>query len=213
MLRLPQVTLISLTGKDIEAHQKALDYSSKEIEFAEVRLVEVPIKTIDEWNKLVIYDLWKFVDTKFALLVHADGFVVNPEKWNPDWLNYDYIGSPWPLPTDDYSYRTSSGEVIRVGNSVSLRSKKLMKLPTKLNLEWKPYYGNTNEDGYICVHEREILEYNGCKFAPFEAALHFGRETNLPENQDIDPFVFHRYDGKNANYPRFAPVRNEVIKI
>ncbi len=53
-----------------------------------------------------------------------------------DFLNYDYIGAPYPLPQDNFSYRDIDGNLIRVGNSVSLRSKKLLDLPIQLDLEW-----------------------------------------------------------------------------
>lgn len=203
MLKLPNITLIALTAKDIEAHQKALDYSCCGIEFGAVKLIQQDIPNIDEWNRAIIYDLYKYVDTDFAFLIHADGFIVNPEQWNDEWLQYDYIGAPWPYPYDNFSYRDSEGNVQRVGNSVGLRSKKLLELPTKLNLEWKSYYGNTNEDGFLCCHNKKILEENGCKFAPLEVAKHFAHETMIPEIQGIKPFAFHRYEGSNCNYPRF----------
>lgn len=204
MIEIPNVTLVCVTSKNKEAHIKALEYSCRGIHFGAVKLIDLNTNTIDEWNKAMVYDLGKHILTEFALIIHADGFVVNPESWNPDWLNYDYIGAPWPLPTDDYSYRDVNGNLVRVGNSVGLRSKKLLDLPRKLNLEWKSYYGNTNEDGFITCHNRHIFEKHGCKFAPFEEAVMFSREVPLPENIGIDPFVFHRYAGENANYPKFT---------
>jgi hypothetical protein len=137
-------------------------------------------------------------------LVHPDGFVVHPESWRDEWLSYDFIGAPWPLPTDDYSYRDVNGNLVRVGNSVGLRSKKLLDLPRALGLEWKAYHGNTNEDGFLCCHNRHILEENGCKFAPLEVAKWFSRETEIPENQDVEkPFAFHKHAGRNSQYPNF----------
>ena len=73
------------------------------------------------------------------MLIHDDGFVVNPDSWQDDFLNYDYIGAPYPLPQDNFSYRDIDGNLIRVGNSVSLRSKKLLDLPIQLDLEWKAF--------------------------------------------------------------------------
>jgi len=151
----------------------------------------------------MVYELTNFVDTEHCLLIHADGFVVNPDKWNPNWLNFDYIGAPWPLPTDDFSYRDINGTIQRVGNSVSLRSKKLLNTANDLSIPWQSFHGYWNEDGFICVNNRHLYEQNGCKFVPFEEAIHFGRECPLPENMNIDPFIFHRYEGSNSNYPRF----------
>lgn len=190
MISLPQITLIALTNKDFDGHKKALDKSCEGIEFGAVKIIwDDKIKSIDDWNRKVIQDLWKYVDTTHALLVHADGYVINPHLWKDEWMELDYIGSPWPLPTDDYSYRDERGQIQRVGNSVSLRSKQLMKLASLG--DWRPYYGNTNEDGFICCHNRQKLEAQGMKFATFEQALDFGKEWELPEHNGRDTFLFH----------------------
>ena len=190
MLKLSDITLIALTGKNFTEHLEALNKSSAEIEFGDAKIIyDTKIDSIDEWNRKIIQDLPKYVNTSHALLFHADGYVINPELWNPDWLKYDYIGAPWPLPTDNYSYLDEEGELQRIGNSVSLRSKKLMDLVA--TREWKSYYGNTNEDGFICCHNRKWLESQGCKFAPLEVAVHFSKEHEIPENKDLKTFMFH----------------------
>lgn len=190
MLELPQVTLICLTNKDFEGHKKAIDKSCDGINFGAVKLIwDEKCNSIEEWNRKIIFDLPKYIDTTHALLIHADGYVINRNKWNREWLNYDYIGAPWPIPADDYSYRDESGEIQRVGNSVSLRSKKLMDLVATRPMEF--HYGNNNEDGQICCWNRKWLESQGCKFAPFEVAIHFSKEHNIPENAGIDTFCFH----------------------
>ncbi len=191
---LPMVTLIALTGKNYKRkeHIEALEISSREIEFGEVKLVELEeIVDIDSWNKAVVYELWKYIDTEFLMFIHADGYIIHPELWDNKWLEYDYCGAPWPLPKDNYSYKDIYGNIQRVGNSVGLRSKKLMRLPTELKLVWGSYYGNSNEDGFLSVHNRHILEENSCKFMPFEESLVFGKECELPENKNIKTFCFH----------------------
>lgn len=224
MLKLPNVTLISFDGKSNEESGlqptiQALIHSCKEIEFGSVKLVShiepknLPspikheyidkIKDIDQWSHDIIYKFGQYVDTDFAILVHADGFIVNPDSWRDEFLEYDYIGAPWPLPNDNFSYRDINGEVIRVGNSVSLRSKRLIDLPVKLNMEWKPFHGFYNEDGFICVNNRHIYIENGMKFADIEVAKYFSHETMIPEIEGIKPFAFHRYFGTNSKYPKF----------
>lgn len=194
-LKLPNVTLICLTSKDFEGHKKAIDKSCEGIEFGSVKLIwDEKITSIDEWNRKIIYELHNYVQTDYAILIHGDGYIINPYLWKEDWLRYDFIGAPWPLPRDTYSYRTPDNEIIRVGNSVSLRSKKILELPFKLGLEWKSYYGNTNEDGFLCVHNRRILEENGCKFAPIEIAKHFSKEHEMEENEGLKTFAFHQVD-------------------
>lgn len=197
--KLPQVTLICLTNKDFEGHKKALDKSCEGVEFGGVKLIwDEKITSIDKWNEAIIYDLPKYIDTDFAFLCHADGYITSPEVWQERWLAYDYVGAPWPLPSDSYSYRTESGRIVQVGNSVSLRSKKLMDLVAQTPKEYfwsmKEKYGNTNEDGYICCHNRDWLEEQGIKFAPLEVAKYFSKEHEIPENVGLEAFAFHTVD-------------------
>lgn len=193
MLSLPHITLIALTGQNFQEHKEVIDKSCEGIEFGAVKIIwDDKIKDINDWNRKIIYDLHKYVDTAFALLIHPDGYVINPDVWQDSWMDYDYIGAPWPLPQDDYSYRDTDGNLVRVGNSVSLRSKKLMELASKR--PWREYYGNTNEDGFICCHNRVWLEEQGCEFAPLEVAKHFSKEHEIPENINLKTFCFHETD-------------------
>lgn len=228
MLELSNVTLVAITSVRMDEHIAALKYSMKDIKFGEVKLLiggyynyspevyfdlvnnnisieSVPsMKNIDEWNKAVIYELPKHIKTDYCILIHDNGFIVDASKWNPEWLNYDYIGAPWPLPQagDNVSYRDINRNIIRVGNSVSLRSKKLLELPTRefLDLPWQAFHGWTNEDGFICVNNRHYYEMRKCKFAPLEVAVHFSKENEISENKGIDTFCFHNYNGSNAKY-------------
>ena len=218
-IKLKNVTLVAVATRNVEETLKALVYSCRGIEFGSVKLLShytpygfdkniefiriEKIKSIDDWSYKIIYDLNQYIDTNFALLVHADGFVVNPSSWKDEFLSYDYIGAPWPLPTDNFSYRDINGNIIRVGNSVSLRSKRLLELPIKLNLPWEPYCGYLNEDGFICTKNRHIYEAAGMKFAPLDVAKYFSHESMIPEVKNIKPFAFHKWAGSNCAYPRF----------
>ena len=53
--------------------------------------------------------------------------------------------------------------------------------------------GLTNEDGNICVHNRHIYEAAGCRFAPLDVACRFSNESEVPEQNGIDTFGFHKY--------------------
>lgn len=199
-LRLPHITLICITGREHELaqHEEAIDKSSTGIEWGASKVVYDPrISNISEWNKAVLFDLWKHVETEFALLIHPDGHVINPHCWRWEFMDYDFIGAPWPIPHvhDTISYRTPAGELVRQGNSVSLRSRRIMELPTRLNLPFKDFHGNDNEDGKLCVEWRDILKAEGIKYAPVELAAHFSKEHLVEENKDIkETFAFHTVD-------------------
>lgn len=195
MLTLPNITLIALTGQHFPAHDEAIQKSCEGIEWGAVKIIyDYSIKSIDDWNYKIVYELGNYIDTEFAVLIHADGYVINPQCWREEFLQYDYVGAPWPLPQDGYSYRTEDGELIRVGNSVSLRSKRLLDLPAQMGLQWRPYYGNTNEDGFLCVHNRRSLQRMGVSFAPLDVAKYFSKEHEIEENKDIQTFAFHQVD-------------------
>lgn len=194
-IELPNVTLIALTNRDFKGHKKALELSSVGIEWGARKIIwDDTITGIDDWNRKIIYELTDYVQTDFAMVIHADGYVINPSVWSDRFLDYDYIGALWPLPQDNYSYRTPEGKLIRVGNSVSIRSKRILDLPRQLGLEWKSYYGNTNEDGFLCVHNERILREHGITFAPLEVAKHFSKEHEIEENKGLVTFAFHQVD-------------------
>jgi len=218
-IQLPNVTLVAMATRNVEETLQALEYSCKGVEYGSVKLLShyTPygldkniefiridkIKSIDDWSYKIIYELNQYIDTEFALLVHADGFVVNPSSWKDEFLDYDYIGAPWPLPTDNYSYRDAHGNIVRVGNSVSLRSKRLLELPIRLNMPWEPFHGYRNEDGFICAKNKHIYEAEGMKIAPLYVAKYFSHEAMIPEVKGIKPFVFHKWAGSNQIYPKF----------
>lgn len=231
MLKLPQVTLIAVSSVKIYETIKALKYSMKDIEFGEVVLVTdkvpkhlpkgitvklcEPITKIDMFNHMMVYDMAQYVDTDYMLLVHYDGFVINPSSWRNEFLDYDYIGSPWPLPSKGHnSYFDAKGNVVRVGNSVSLRSKRLLEYPKAHNLEWRPTPdGDYNEDIFLCAMSKCQMEEDGLKFAPIEVARFFGREHTIPETEGMTPFVFHKWWGENKNYPHFESFGAKAYRI
>lgn len=219
-LQLPNVTLAAMTSVNVGATVKALLYSMRGIDFAQTVLVthrkpfflpkEITYRHIDKlrginaFNYAMIYEMYKYIDTDYMLLVHADGFVVNPESWRDEFLDYDYIGSPFPLPKDDFSYRDIHGNIIRVGNSVSIRSRRLLEFPAKAGIPFEADHGFFNEDGFICVKNRHLFEAEGMRFADLDIAKYFGHEQMLPEFEGIRSFVFHKWEGTNAEYPKFT---------
>ncbi len=218
-LQLPNVTLVAVTSVKVKETIKALEYSMKDIDFGDVTLIThrkpffLPktiryqhikkLKNIDDFNYTMVYNLGDYIKTDFILLVHYDGFVVNPKSWKDEFLDYDYIGSPWPMPKDDFSYRDINGEIQRVGNSVSIRSKRLLDYPKQSNMKWEADHGFFHEDGFICVKNHHIFEAAGMRIAPLEVAKDFGREHPIPENENVDPFIFHKWYGPNKDYPHF----------
>jgi hypothetical protein len=207
-----------MAGVDIYATVRALKYSQRELSFERVLFIShikpwyLPrnidfeytskSESIYEWCHKIIFDLHKYITTKYIILVHSDGFIVNPTQWRDEFLNYDYIGAPWPIPSDN-SFRDINGNLVRVGNSVSLRSKKILELPSKLNLPWPDRNGPYHEDGFLCCNNRHILIEHGINFAPIDVAKYFSHECMIPEIEGIKPFAFHKWAGTNKKYPGY----------
>ncbi|MBE5835578.1 MAG: hypothetical protein E7309_13165 [Butyrivibrio sp.] len=224
-LQLPEVTLVAMTSVNVKETIKAMLYSMKGIDFGDAVLITdkkpfgLPksiryshtskLDNIDAFNYKMVYELGDHINTDFAMIVHADGYIVHPEMWREEFLDYDYIGSPWPMPKDGdtTTYRDVNGNICRVGNSVGIRSKRLMDYPKKAGIPWEgeEAYGKMwfHEDGFICCKIKHILEKEGMKIAPLEVAVYFGHEHMIPEVQGITPFCFHKWDGTNSVYPNF----------
>ena len=157
-LELKNVTLVAMTSVNIRATIQAMRYSMRGIRFGDVVLITdkkpfgLPksiryshtsrLNNIDDFNYKMVYELGDHIHTDFALIVHADGFVVHPDNWRDEFLDYDYIGAPWPLPPegDTTTYRDKDGNICRVGNSAGIRSKRLMDFPKKKNIPWEGEY-------------------------------------------------------------------------
>lgn len=215
---LPSVTLICVTGVNIEDSLYALWRSSLSLEFAAIKIVsphrplnlpagishEEPFRnqldSIDAYSQYMIYDLWRHVDTDYCLVVQADGYVIEPELWSDDFLRYDYIGAPWRVSRE--AYLDPWGNSVRVGNGgFSLRSRKLLEVPREVEIPWdvnsSDFYNHMNvglfsEDGNICVHNRHLYEEAGCVWAPLAVAIHFSREQKISEKQPKRTFGFHK---------------------
>jgi len=218
MLKLPNVTIAALACTYVYETVQAMKYSMKDIEFGgavlishkkpfhlpkSIRFEYTPKnENFTDFSRKMIYELHKYIHTEFVLIIHHDGYVINPDMWRDEFLNYDYIGSPWPRLL---SFKDINGNICRVGNGVSIRSKRLLELPSEINIPFEPAYkGVYNDDLFICVKNKHIFESNGMKFAPLDTAKYFGHEAVIPEIKGIRPFVFHDYFGENYKNKRFG---------
>ena len=229
-IKLPRVTLVAMTSVNVYETVRAMRYSMRNIEFGDAVFVSdkkpwfLPknirfsytskLDSIDKFNYKMVYELKDHINTDFCLVVHADGFVIHPELWDDAFMDYDYIGSPWPEPTNDYAYRDSKGQISRVGNSVSLRSKRLLEYPSLHNLKWEKVYDDVyNEDVFLCCTHKNEMEDAGLRWAPIEVAVRFAREHAIPENKGIEPFAFHKWRGENEGYPRFISPDKRIKNV
>ena len=53
------------------------------------------LNSIKEYNNFVL-SLNRYIESDFVLIIQDDGHIVNPKMWLDEYLEYDYIGAPWP---------------------------------------------------------------------------------------------------------------------
>jgi len=112
-----------------------------------IRTVEIEeMKSSADYSNFIVSTLPDFIKTSHVLITQWDGYILNPERWDPEFLEYDYIGATWPQFTDNHN----------VGNGgFSLRSYKLMKAVREISPpEVDP------EDFVICRTLRKISKNN-----------------------------------------------------
>ena len=204
MKKLDTVTLISIVGKEdlIDPTLKALRHSTKQLEFAEIKIlcsrhpadlshnivsVEIPKLDLEGYSRFCIDDLYKYVDTKHCLLIQWDGFVINPELWEHSFLAYDYIGAPWGAGSEQGRWRN------RIGNGgFSLRSQKFLQAAAELEYDTDakyhdytdsphserqvPLHEPTPEDWFVCVHNYDHMVHRNIKFPDIYTASRFSVE-------------------------------------
>ncbi len=191
-LQLPQVTLCAVDGRSPGLATQALRLSMARIDFARVVLlthgvqaggagpgidiVDVgPIDSGAAYSHVVLRRLPGVVDTSHVLVTQWDGFVRDASAWQPQFLEWDYIGAPWP----------EQPAALQVGNGgFSLRSQKLLQAGLDpLITEEHP------EDLMLCrIHRAALETAHGLRFAPPELARRFAFENRRP---DVACFGFH----------------------
>ncbi len=206
MLKLPSVTLFCADCLDTERAIVVLEKCKSLCEFGAVKLltslptdyphkVEIdPLLSLNAYSIFMLKRAHLYVETDHVLVVQHDGWILNPEAWNPDWLKYDYIGPLFIQKHDIDRYSVGTG-------GFSFRSKALMEFVDKRVPAWDGSAADTvrvqallncYEDGVISRQQRDSLEQAGFKFpSPKEAAQFAQGGNNDPAYHVERPFGFH----------------------
>ena len=199
------VTLIAVDCVNVERVVKSFDISLSYVKFKNVKFLTSldnnlsysvkikPIKTIVDYSKFMIKDLYKYVNTKFCLVTQHDSWICNPDVWDDDWFNYDYIGC-----VSNWSHLGSGN------GGFSFRSKRLLKIGSKIIKD------NYHPEDVVLASDIKMLngkKYNvqsktlermGLKFATSDknsAQLKFGIDCGLWSYQ----FGHHKGNLSNWN--------------
>lgn len=144
-------------------------------------------------NECWIEEVPEYIVCTHALSIHWDGYIINPSKWNEAYLDYDWIGAPWPLaniPNPDW--RVGSGGFFICSKRMSDAWKKICNLS-------EPF------DWQIGALYRDRFEAMGMKYAPIELAAEFCKECELEdiEIKEGETFGFHGFQYGNGAREKF----------
>ncbi|HRH27050.1 MAG TPA: DUF5672 family protein [Parcubacteria group bacterium] len=205
-IRLNNVTLLGIDCVNPKQLLTAINIYTSKIDFESVkilssenindsRLVKIPkISSMQEYSLFCLKDLYKYVETDFVLLIQWDGFILNPESWTDEFLNYDYIGAPWVVKDwsiNDFGFPEKLRGTRVVGNGgFCIRSRKFLEVSSRL-YKYKIFKTYHPEDIAVSVWYRDLFIKEGIKFAPVELARKFAIEggDDVYHNQ----FGFHGF--------------------
>jgi hypothetical protein len=197
--RLDTVTLLGIDCVDIDRLVLAAEICMKDFEFADIKLLTslpakgnkhiVPIeeiKSVEEYSKFAITRMNDYIETPHVLIIQHDGFILNPEAWDDDFLKFDYIGAPWLVNMElsvkrfNFPERLIGQHVVGNGG-FCIRSKKLTSVLAQM--EYEGFFTTYQpEDNVICVHKRAEIEKRGITFAPVPLAQKFSFEAEGSSN-------------------------------
>ncbi len=228
MINLPNIDIITVNSTNPIAGLAAIKHCQKFFNFGRsiifthedlndnfVELIKISkIESINGYNDLLL-NLNRYSSNDFVLVVQDDGFIINPALWTDEFLQYDYIGAPWPSEKDSawielqtpcmrpYMYKNLAQN--RVGNGgFSLRSKKYLEYSAQF-----PSCDGFGEDAFLNILNYDKAIEFGIKFAPFELAMKFsyenpfypGNEIRNPSGdcfQSVNHFGFHGHNFHNS---------------
>ena len=233
------IDLVSANCLSPEESLKALDYCNKSFSFNRTILFtsekninsDYEIVSIDKFQNIQDYSnfmlrIGNYTSSDHILVVQDDGHIVNPLNWDEKFLEYDYIGAPWPT-TAKWRKRwknknvSNASKVVkknRVGNGgFSLRSRKFLDYSAKFDS-----CNGIAEDVFLCLENYTTAIDSNIKFAPFDVAFKFSAEVPLKgrrlnkENANIyfDKSAHFGWHGKRfLNYEELLNLKNQKGNI
>lgn len=214
-INLKNITAVIVDGfNPANKNAKVLNYCANLCDFYSVQLFsfEKPSIPYDfeffkidkinylEYSYFIIKEMPKQIKSEYVLILNHDGYIVNINAWDNNFLNYDYIGAPWHPKTLSNA---------RVGNGgFSLRSKKLLNRCMKEDF----IIHQLNDDVMICSVYKDLLESDGIKFAPLDIAAKFSWGGHIPEMYRDWKECFGAHIGK-PNFEVEYKMCNEFVNL
>lgn len=200
LLSLPDVTLLAIEVMQPLAALRVMHHAMRQVDFAEAVLVTpspMPSQLLHGVRNIVHpmrkevridYELTccrhrsDFFQTRHCLFMEWDSLLGNAAAWEETFLDYDYIGAPWPFPLDyPPGYPPSTLETCVGNGGFTLMSKALCEAVRDLTAPNEPLARAC--DVWICRTLRPKLDAKYFRFAPADVAYRFACEDLLYHGQ------------------------------
>lgn len=189
MVEIKDLTIICVDTKNYGRAATALQKCMEQVKAARVVFltdIDLTIEGVDvvkidpigskrQYSRFIIKELYKYFDTSHCIVVQWDGYIICGESWDPEFLEYDFLGAAWLY---------SDGR--NVGNGgLSIRSLKLQTI-----LGTNDFIEITHpEDEVICrLYGGWLQRIHGIKIATEDVAERFSYELRKPIHKT---FGFH----------------------
>lgn len=192
-----QAMMKSLEQIDPDAALFLTDIKFKSSSFETIKIKK--IKSKKEYSRFIIKELYKFIKTKYLLIIQNDGWILDSNQWDNRFLKYDYIGSKWGYPKGERN----------IGNGgFSLRTSKLQKI-----LGTDDFIIPTEqEDDCICrLYGKYLEEKYDIKFATEKVADKFAYELHAPSQYTFGFHGMHHHPFRDAVVIRRQAALGDVI--
>ena len=184
-----EVVLLTDLNKHPQFKDRMINYGSVKIPIRTIHHTEsdrkVPCPRKEHYPLPIDYEMASmrepilYINTSNILFVEWDSAVLNPVAWSPAWLEYDFMGAPWP-PFLEPGWDGCDGHTNNVGNGgFSLRSKNYCKWTRIMTEQFRNDPALISSDMFPCLNKRPWLEENGVKFAPDDEAMCFSCENRI----------------------------------
>jgi|SRR5271157_64621 len=223
-LNLPDVTLICADCLHAERAIAVLEHCQSVCNFGAVAFftslpcvyphrIEIPhFDGLNDYSAFMLKKLGSYVTTSHIQVVQYDGWILNTDLWNPEWLNYDYVAPPFIQSTTLEDAAIGSG-------GFSLRSKALTDAVAKLLPPWDGQHSYDNsagnnwghEDGVISHRLRPALTDMGFRYITPKEAIKYAFGGN-PYFFEERTFGFHGFWPKVSNQLT-TPFTREQLRL
>lgn len=126
-----------------------------------------PLRCTADYSRFMLHELHRWIETAHCMVIQWDGYPLHAGHWNRTFLEFDYVGAPWPQFDDGHD----------VGNGgFSLRSRRLLQACLDPRFD----DDGAAEDLVIARRNRAFLEReHAIRFADRETAARFSIERPI----------------------------------